>query len=433
LDETNEISNLLKDIEVDYYLNGSLQFSKDKYFILCNFVETDTKQINFSVNESFNIEDETFQLAEIISNKIYDFFQIKKLSKSDDKSIHPFKMGTKNISALKAFLLASEHMYRMERVEAKKYLKQSIELDSTFLCPRVWLISYLFSEGNYQEAETNLKIAKRYEHKANIMEKILINWAEARLKDDIFGRIRCLKMGLEYSPQNNIILYQLGFNYYTLKNYSTALKYLEPVVEMKWTFSPAYYVTAFCLLKQSKVERAIKILEGSLVHEPIYEMTYLLLELAYRQIGDFDQTEYYRKLSESHWAALGISEIEGLIYSAELNSEFSLFHESISDYRKVLEHEPNNIHVIEKIGDLHLTVKDTNASIGEYKNALLYDNLIPSVNLKLGELYDARSDTMKALKYYNNFVRKDTSEIKAQIRLRINQLNNQLIGERNVI
>ena len=424
LDEINEITSLLKEIDVDYYLNGSLQFSKDKYFVVGNFVETSTKQINFSINESFNIEDETVQIAEIISNKIFDFFQIKKLSKSDDESIHPFMMGTKNISALKTFLLASEHMYRMERVEAKKYLYQSIELDSTFLCPRVWLISYLFSEGNYEEAETHLNIAKGYEYKANIMEKILINWAEARLNDDIYGRIRCLKMGLEYSPQNNIILYQLGYNYYTLKNYSTALKYLEPVVEMKWTFSPAYYVTGYCLMKQSKFERAIQILERSLVHEPIYEMTYLLLKLAYQQIGDSDQADYYEKLCESHWTSVGISGVEGLNVSAELYQDFNLFHESISDYQQVLYHEPNNIEVIEKIGDLYLAVKDTNASIDRYQSALQYDNLIPSVNLKLGRIYDSRHDNLQALKHYNNFIQKDTSEIKSQINLRIQQLNN---------
>jgi tetratricopeptide (TPR) repeat protein len=220
----SEIVEFLQNIDVDYYLSGDIKISNNNCFFNCNIVKTSNSEIICPINEKFASGMEYPQMAEAISNKIFDFFQIQKLESSGDKSIDPMTKGTKNISALKSFIIATEHIYNLNTGEAIKFLRNSISMDSSFVSPRIWLVSYLYQIGESEEAMQHFEIAKKFEYKATLVEQIMIGWAEALLKNDIEGQIHFLKIGLKYFPQNNITLYQLGCVYLFQDNYPEALK-----------------------------------------------------------------------------------------------------------------------------------------------------------------------------------------------------------------
>jgi tetratricopeptide (TPR) repeat protein len=330
--------------------------------------------------------------------------------------------GTNNIAALKAFIIATEHIYNLNTREAIKYLMESIALDSSFVSPRIWLVSYLYQMGRLEEAQYHLEISKKFESKSTLVEQIMIGWAEAFINNDLEKQIHFLKMGLKYFPQNSIALYQIAGVYAMEENYSEALKYYEQIFKMKWPFSTAYCSMAYCQLKLGQNHEAIDVLDFALDLKPLNKDIYLLLEIAYDRIGEKENANKYQNLYSRKITSLGISEKEGLENSATTKHELGNIEGAITDYGQIMNSDPAEWGVLEKIGDLYLIKLDTITALSKYERILRGEELNASVNLKLAKIYDAKRDTASALKYYNSFIKADPSKQDTSILERINQL-----------
>ncbi|MBK8945068.1 MAG: protein kinase [Ignavibacteriae bacterium] len=415
------MNRILGEMSIDYYLVGTI-ISQTKKNLQTYLIKTDTKEIIFSKNNYFETESELPEIANKISNVILDYFQIQKIDLRHDKDLQPFIQGTNNLSALKSFLIASEFNYKLDKVNEEKYLKSAISLDSTFISPRIWLIPTLIYRGEIKEAIEQFRMVKNLEQKANRNEQIMIKWAEAYVNKDIENQIKYLKLALEYMPRNNIIMYNLAYLYCTLTNYNESIYFLEQIMEMKWNFPEVYTLLGFCYTKLKMYSQAIKTLENSFNIKPVNNDIYLLLKIAYNKQKNLNRSNYYDSLYFENIKKEGVPLIYSIENSANYDLEFGETNNAINSFKTILDIEPNNLEIRERIADLYLEKLDTNLSIIEYFKILQLNKGKLSVYLKLGKIFDKRKDTLKALQYYKEYIKVDSTKNKDSISNRIRQL-----------
>jgi hypothetical protein len=105
--------------------------------------------------QPFGSERELPRAVQNLSEQILNYFQIENLSGNSKagKDIQPWlSHRTKNLSAVKAFLQGAQRRWKMQP-GGEKYFRKAVELDSTFITPRTWLISSLVFRGKIAEAK----------------------------------------------------------------------------------------------------------------------------------------------------------------------------------------------------------------------------------------------------------------------------------------
>src|SRR5204863_6687470 len=119
---------------------------------------------------------------------VLNYLQLQVLQLANDKDLRPWISGRQqNIQAVNAFLQASQHIFRYERVAAEGYLRRAIELDPTFIEPRVWLIPGLVSQNKMPEALEHYQELLKLNAAASPFEQAMIAWVRARLDRDTAG------------------------------------------------------------------------------------------------------------------------------------------------------------------------------------------------------------------------------------------------------
>ncbi|MCB9248766.1 MAG: protein kinase [Ignavibacteriales bacterium] len=230
----------LGDLNISYFIDGSVTKNENDFTIKTNIIDLKTHEVSFNYENKYSDEKNFLQATEDISSQIINFFQVKIHPLSKEKDLTPWvNAECDNMLALKSFMQASQIIYRQEP-GAEKYLRQALEYDSCYISPRIWLISHLVAVGNYEEAKKHMKVLDRLESKANPFEQAMINYTRAYINDDLSKQIQYLSVALEYSPNNNILLYSLARLYYLIGDYQKSADTIRNTISMNWSFSPAY-------------------------------------------------------------------------------------------------------------------------------------------------------------------------------------------------
>ncbi len=212
--------------------------------------------------------------------------------------------GTTNFEAFKEFERASDCNFK-GMAAAADHNKRAIELDSTFIAPRIWLISGLVKYRKFQEAEKHYAVLLALSPRASPFLQEMIGWAGAKIKADSLSEERHLQNALEYSQGDNVLLTNLGSLRCDMGNYAGALKVLLPVAETKWKNSTFYFELARCYALLKRYEEAKETLENSLSIEPVYHQIYGLLAVLARIDGNPALAEQYEKQCFEQARSLG--------------------------------------------------------------------------------------------------------------------------------
>ena len=259
-----DLSDAISNTDIALLIDGSIVKSPEGYKIQSTLVDQSKAEVQYVSNISVESYEELSEAIYTLSQRIIEFLELKTLKSSDDKNLKPWlEYRKQNIFAVKAFMQASNRIF-MGESGAEKYLVEAIELDSTFISPRIWFIAGLVQQNRTDEANEQLQFLLTRESYANPFERAMIEWAGAYLASDLVTQASSLEVALNYSPGNNILLVNLAWVRFLMEDYNGALEALIPAVEMKWNYPPLYPLYAQCHIKLGNINKAKKALEKSL-------------------------------------------------------------------------------------------------------------------------------------------------------------------------
>jgi tetratricopeptide (TPR) repeat protein len=356
-----------------------------------------------------NSEDELLQIVRTISNHILSYFQVNVLAYNHEKELRPWlKYGSQNINALKAFIQANQYNYRGEGHTAEKYLRSAIQLDSTFISPRIWLISKLVEKGKIQEASEHHHCLIALQARASPFEQVMIDWAGACVHNDIALQARYLTIALDYSPQNNILLFSLARLRYIMEDYPGSIEALTNIIKTKLQYSPVYYLLGANYYQLEKNDEARVVLEKSLSIRPVEPNIYSLLARLWIENADTSKAQHYEDLYINCAKNRGIPSNIMYAHLAYQNYNLARYDKAITYFRLTMTYEKNSPDIHKGLADALYQQGYTEEAIKEYLQTLKLNASCTDSHFMLGQIFEKRKEINKAVFHYRAYLELDS-------------------------
>ncbi len=416
--------SFMRDAEISYVLDGAIVESADGFTIHANVIDPRDGEVLYACQETVHDERSLPESVGVLSGEVLTFFQTQVLQEDLNVDLQPWlSHRTKNLEALKLFMRASEYLFKgVGGIE--RFLEQAIALDSHFVAPRIWLISVMVQRGDRDSAIFHYKELLKFESAVNPFEQAMISWAGALIDGTPRDRANSLELALEYSPRNNILLYELARARYSLGEWEAAVEALKPVVAAEWKYSPAYYLlgVSYCML--NKYSDARQVLERSLTISPVYEYTYGILAGLASQAGDSAAAARYEELYVQTLEEKGTppSQIYSTLARNHLYMGFNL--EAIRCYEIAISHRPDIPKYHSDLGEAMYRVGRLQDARTEFRRAFAQDGDNETACWMLGKLCQELADTAAAVRYFGMYLTLDsTSSDAEEAKRRLRQLS----------
>jgi tetratricopeptide (TPR) repeat protein/TolB-like protein/predicted Ser/Thr protein kinase len=411
-----------------YLINGTIESLDSTFVLRSTLTDVSDGSVKLSYTGPFASAHELPQTVQHASTQILNYFQIQILSRDGRtrEDLQPWlSHRTKQLDAIKAFLQGAQFSWRM-RPGSDVYFRKAIELDSTFITPRTWLISSLVHHGELTEAKEHQAFLLRNMFTAGPFEQALIRWTGALIEGNENGQAEALEEALEYSPGNDVLMYLLADVRIAQDDYAAAVNVIRPAVESGWTFQPASLVLGYSLFQLGELSQSREVLERSLTLESVLPETYAFLAALAFHDGDAKESETYSRefihicrdeggaldsayaILGSHFLSLGLSSPASSYYSRaiELNPRKSEYHLGLT--RSLVE-----------LGDV---TRATDAA----RRAAALDSSSTQIHDLLGRIAEMKHDTLEAMNQYAICLAADSvSPRSREIRSRVHQLSNK--------
>jgi tetratricopeptide (TPR) repeat protein len=334
-----------------------------------------------------------------VAENIVVFLQVQVLNLSRDEVMRPWlSYRNQNIQAVKAFLQASDYIFRYEPGGAERYLRRAIELDPSYIAPRVWLISGLLNRGDREGAAAEYQLLLTLEPGASPFEQAMIALSGAMLRNDVNQSIRHLEVALKYSPGNNILLLILGGLLAGRGDCPRALSTLDPLVESRISYAPIYPLWGYCALIEGRSAQAIPVLEAALESGGASASLHALLEAALISMNRLEDAARYSRLrtggrGERRLAALYDRLADRALQAGALEAARRLLELAVDQFPDEAPHREKLAAVLLQSGDLAAAEK-------AYHDALGADPRSPGAHLGLGGIAERRNDLKTAAEHY---------------------------------
>lgn len=417
--------HVIRDADIAYIIDGTIIRTGAEYKIMTNVVELDNGEILESCDAVVPNEDSLPVAVKTMSKQVLEFFQARILAGDYDEDLQPWlSRRPQNLDALKAFMQASEFLFNSVP-GAERYLQRAIDLDSTFVAPRIWMISIFVQQHKIDSAMIHYNKLLELEPQANPFEQAMISWAGAYIKDDPRARANALQLALIYSPGNNILLYELARARYALGEYRAAVDALRPAAAARWRHSPAYYLLGASYCSLGDYAQARRVLEQSLKITPVYPHIYGLLSGVTYELGDKDAAARYERLYLQEEENHGLNEATIYTMLAQNSANMGFTDNAIRCYRKALARRPNDPALHAYLGELMFQIQDWEETRTEFTRVMEIDSTRAESYLMLGAACDSLGDHQSAIRNYIAYLKHDSTSAKAtEVRNRLQNLSN---------
>jgi len=422
-DRDPRLYRVMRDADIAYIIDGTIHKTTTEYKITANIIEPADGEVLKSCDAVVADEDSLPAAVASMSKQMLSFFQTRVLQGNYQTDLQPWlSRRTQNLDALKAFMQASEFLFNGV-AGSERYLRRAIDLDSTFVAPRIWMISLLMQRGDVDSAVMHYNKLLELEAQANPFEQAMISWAGAYIKDDDQSRVNALQLALVYSPGNNILLYELARARYSLGEYGAAVDALRPAVEARWRHPPAYYLlgASYCML--GDYPQARRILEQSLSITPVYPHTYGLLSGVAYKLGDRNAAMRYEQLYIQEQENRGQDEATVYGMLARNHTYMGFTDNAIRCYRKALALRPNDADLHALFGSLLYQEREWEPARAQFTRVMEIDPSRADAYRMLGAVCESLGDNQGAVRQYVKYLSYDSTSTEAgNVRNRLQQL-----------
>ena len=410
-----ELDRILAGAGISKVLDGTVMHLDHQYQISFHIVDPVSHELEFSDTAFVKNERELFEIIPRLSSRI-----LVRLLSGENAELKPWLItGTKNFEAFKEFQRSGDYNFK-GMVGAAAHNRRALELDSTFISPRIWLISGLVNNRRFAEAQKHYVILLSLAPKASPFLQEMIGWAGAKIKGDSLSEERHLQNALEYSQGDNLLLTSLGSIRCGLGNYNGALKALLPVAETKWKNSIFYFELARCYALLQRYDDAKDVLENSLSIEPVYHQIYgLLAVLAWIEKDPAKAEQYERRCCEQA-RSLGRTPDRGYADLGRLYLTHGFVDQAIRCFREAISLNQEIPQTYDGLAEAFYRKGDATGARLNYERALEVDSTWFNAHWMLGQIFEASGEKQKALAHYLAYLKQDsTSVLTATVRQRL--------------
>jgi len=409
-----ELLKVISTAQLSLVIDGNITANPaGGYSIQAKLVDPASGTVTLTQRASVTGESDLPRAVSSLSGRILNFLQVRLLNAEKDRDLHPWiAHKSQNIEAVKAFIQATQFIYRAEPGE-EKYLRRAVELDSSFVPARIWLISGMVRRGQMEEAKTQYAFLQKLESTVSPFDATMIDWANAYIGDDVPAQARALQRALEYSPGNNILLYNLGRVRYIMEDYRGAIEPLTEAIAMKWPFSPAYYLVGESHYHLGEYEKTTEILTISLGVRPVYQDIYALLSFMSLREKDTVAATHYEDLFFRRSVELGRSADATDAALGNASIEHGFYANAAKFYQRAIARQPS-------VAAYHAGLGEALTNTGDYVDAtraclraLQLNPTLGSVEFTLGRSLEATGNVENALRHYQAFLRFDSTSSNA--------------------
>ncbi len=363
-----------KNAEVRLLVSGTILRGAGGQTIRVILLDVPRGETVFSCQASGRGEEDLPLASADIAGQITDFLDVRFFSTRSGSDVRSWlRRRPHSIAAIKAFLQAAQLTYTGSP-GVERMLRRAIDLDSTFVPPRIWLIPGLVLRGELAEAHTHQHMLHALEADASPFEQAMIGWADTFLQNDLTGQERQLELALEYSPDDYILLFNLARTRYLMENYRGAIDALSPAISARWEYAPAYYLFAASHHALGEDRQAREILESASTGKTRYPETYALLASVTRRQGD----SVAAREAETEFARLqvdaGMAEHAALATLGKFYLSDDMPWEAVNKYTAALALAPERSEYVEALGNARLMCGDTSGAILLYRRILDQDS-----------------------------------------------------------
>jgi tetratricopeptide (TPR) repeat protein len=396
--------DLLDRSEVDLMIDGAL-FQQDGGFrLVANLVRAEDGETLLSRTVAAGADD-LLEAMRQLSEQLVEYLQIEALGKKRGEDLAPWVSPRKHkVEALRAFMQASEYIFRYEP-GGGRYLSRALELDPEFITARVWLVSALMRAGERDEAAAHVEILRTLEPSASRFEQTMIAWAGAFVEEDLGEQARHLGIALGYSPENYILLANLGFVRYEMEDCEAALDALAPPVAAGWVYPPIYPVFAGCLVQQGRFPEARRILERASAMQPVHSGVYGMLRALSIHAGDSEGAARYAERAGIEVPAADLEEVGEVFFLTGSDSlRTGRPDRAVRLLRQAVLHKPQDARFQETLGEVLYQSGEKAEARDAFAAAIRLDGSRAGALLGLGRISEEWNDPKTAAAHYRAYL-----------------------------
>lgn len=164
---------------------------------------------------------------------------------------------TSSKEALKLFLNGEERFNNSDQIEAKKLLGKAIELDGNFALAYL----YMAFTGGADTYKINMDKAVSLSDKVSAGEKLKIQYYKAFGENNDAKEKECANQLLQMYPEDKKVQLDVGFYYFNKRDFTNALTYFNKAIELDKNFAVVYNLIGYCysgLNQNEEAEKAFK-------------------------------------------------------------------------------------------------------------------------------------------------------------------------------
>ena len=413
-----ELYRRVRDDGASLVIDGMITKIGTEYLIRTVIVDLETMDTKFQDTVFVQIRQDLLRAIERISKKVLIYLMSNKHTE-----LKPWLAGgTLNLDALRAFQRSSEYNFKGQ-AGAEKFNRRALELDSTFISPRIWLLTGLVNKRKLEEAKQHYQILLSFQPKANPFLQEMIDWSGAKITGDSAAQVRHLENALEYSSGDNLLLMAIGSLRSKLGDNTGALEALLEVSRSKWQNSLFAFELARCYMNLKRYPEAAATLDSSLSIKPVYHQIYglkAILALIEKDTAAAlrfekqccDQARFLERTLDRAYADLaGLYRSQGFV------------DEAIRCYRSAVSMNPKTPQYYDELAEVLYSKGNITEAISNYLLALRVDKSWINAHWTVGRIFESSRNTTKAREHYTAFLKQDsTSATALGIKQRLAQL-----------
>ena len=319
----------------------------------------------------------------------------------------------KNWAAVAKLEDAYTYYCKGDQPSANAALVESMELDSTFISPRIWFTATQ-RRSDLEGARRNLRMLQRLRSSADDFQKAMIDWLGAYLASDPESQIRSLTKALKFEPQNRIVLANLAGAHTEKHDTAGALRAYRYCIESRWEFKLFYPVAVRYYLGQRNFVAAKEALNvwRQIDTSSVAPWLYGWLSTVHLRLGDTTEAGKWKDKFLTVCGDSTIQKIEYMLGGCYADAGFLVEGETL--LRSALAKEENNADFHERLGGILLSKGITDGAVREFENALQLNPKSKTPSFKLGNIFKQKGDTTRALDHFRKYLRLDSLSYDAQ-------------------
>jgi len=399
---------------VEFTFEGSILREDRRYVLQLNVCRASNQEVLASILSGITSESEIPRAVDSLSLAGLEIIQANSNAPQLAEHLRPWWPNRfRSVLALKAFARGCRLALRGGKSGSEEAFRLAIALDSTFITPRVWLITRLAARGEFAEARSHLRVLTALRDSASPFERVTIDWANACIDQDIDRQIGLLNSALEYSPGNAILLYSLGRARYIKSDYRGCVDVLQPIAARKWEYPPLYLLLAEAQDMLAEYESEKATLQQILPMDDVSPEAHALMGTLYRREGNIVAATAEDNAFVHAMTRQGVAMRTIFQTLSDMNINEGFWEEGVLFYRRTLSTPAEAINAHLAHADTLIARGDTLHAIKDLVRALAIDSLNRHATISLAQAAETAQEPRLALHYYRQYLKLDSASTHA--------------------